>query len=262
MIHKFAESFSRYLLPVWVAAVYIFLYVPLFVLMVFSFNEITFPYYWVGFSLKWYKELFVSEDIWFAFQNSMIVGISTVLLSLSLGLLFVMWCSRKKLHGLMGIFYPNLIVPEIVLAVGLLSFFVFFNVPLGLTTLIVGHTLLGLGYAVPILYTSFNALDRRIIEASLDLGATHRQTFFKVILPMLMPSLVAAGLLVFILSLEDFLIAFFCGGTSAQTLSLYIYSMMLSGVSPVVNALATLMLVMSSLLVMVLCSIKVKAKIW
>jgi spermidine/putrescine transport system permease protein len=257
-----SSALSRVLLPIWVAAVYLFLYIPIFVLMVFSFNEIMFPYHWVGFSLKWYKELFVSSEIWSAAYYSLVVGLSSVVLSITLGLLFVIWTSRKKLEGLMGIFYPNLVIPEIVVAVGLLSFFIFFHVPLGLTSLIVGHTLLGLGYAVPLIYTRFSSLDQRIIEASLSLGATHRQTFFKVVLPMLTPALIAAGLLVFILSLDDFLIAFFCAGSSVQTLSLYIFSMIRSGVSPVVNALATFMLIVSSLLVAIFCSLKAREKIW
>ena len=252
------RKFSNIFFPLWVAATYLFLYIPIIVLVVFSFNKIAFPYRWEGFSLQWYQELFASADIWQAVQNSLIVGVSSVFLSLLLALLFVIWCSEKDIDGLMGIFYPNLVVPEIVLAVGLLSFFVFFNIPFGLHTLIVGHTLLGLGYAVPIILNRFHSLDQRIIEASLDLGATYRQTFFKVTLPMLYPALLAAGILVFILSLDDFLIAFFCSGTSSQTLSLYIFAMIRSGVSPVVNALATLMMVVSSLLVIAFCAVKAK----
>ena len=252
------RKLSQIFFPSWVAATYMFLYIPILVLVVFSFNSISFPYRWESFSWQWYQELFVSADIWQAVQNSLIVGFSSVALSLVLALLFVIWCAEKKIDYLMGIFYPNLVVPEIVLAVGLLSFFVFFNIPFGLHTLIVGHTLLGLGYAIPIVHNRFHSLDPRIIEASLDLGATYKQTFFKVILPMLYPALLAAGILVFILSLDDFLIAFFCSGTASQTLSLYIFAMVRSGVSPVVNALATLMMVVSSALVIAFCSVKAK----
>jgi spermidine/putrescine transport system permease protein len=195
------------LLPVWVAAAYLFLYIPLLVLIVFSFNSVAFPYRWVGFSWRWYYELFHSTAIWQAAWNSLIVGLSAVSLSLFIGLFFVMWNARTKKGSLLAFFYPNLVVPEIVLAVGLLSFFIFFNAHLGLGTLIVGHTLLGLGYVIPILNTSFSNIDARLIEASRDLGATPTQTFFKIVLPILTPSLVAAGLLVFIISLDDFLIA-------------------------------------------------------
>lgn len=261
-MRSIGNYFSSLFLPLWVACTYLFLYLPIIILTTFSFNEITFPYHWVGFSLKWYKELMVSTEIWDATINTLIVGLSAVFLSVLFGLFFVVWCSKKQEQRLMVFFYPNLVVPEIVVAVGLLSFFIFFNVPLGLPSLIVGHTLLGLGYTIPIIYNRYASLDRRIIEASLDLGATHRQTFFKIVLPLLRPALVAAGLLVFILSLDDFLIAFFCTGSSSQTLSLYIFSMLRSGVSPVVNALATVMLIVSSILVMGFCSIKSKAKVW
>lgn len=261
-MHKLFYRISNVALSLWVMSTYLFLYIPLFVLIVFSFNKVTFPYHWVGFSLKWYKELFATSEIWVAAQNSLIVGVSAVTLSVTFGLLFVVWSANANKQYLMAAFYPNLVVPEIVVAVGLLSFYIFFNVPLGLPSLIVGHTLLGLGYAIPIIHTRYNALDQRVVEASLDLGATYWQTFFKIVLPLLMPALIAAALLIFILSLDDFLIAFFCAGSSAQTLSLYIFAMIRSGVSPVVNALATLMLVISSILVMVFCSIKVKEDIW
>lgn len=253
---------SRLVLPLWVSLAYLFLYIPIIVLIVFSFNSIAFPYHWESFSLQWYHELYHAADLWKAVRNSLVVGFSTVALSLFIGLFFVMWNSSRKNDYLLSFFYPNLIVPEIILAVGLLSFFIFFNVPLSLGTLVVGHTLLGLGYAIPIIHESFISIDERLVEASIDLGATPTQTFFKVILPILKPSLVAAGLLVFILSLDDFLIAFFCAGSDSQTLSLYIFAMIRTGVSPEVNALATLMIVVSSFLVFLFCSLRVKEQIW
>lgn len=258
----FKQSLSRIALPLWVSCVYLFLYIPIIVLIVFSFNSIAFPYHWESFSLVWYRELFVASDLWQAAYNSLIVGLSSVCLCLVISLFFVMWSVSRKNDYLQTFFYPNLIVPEIILAVGLLSFFIFFNIPLSLGTLIVGHTLLGLGYAIPIIYESFMSIDDRLVEASLDLGATPRQTFTKIVLPILQSSLLAAGLLVFILSLDDFLIAFFCAGSDSQTLSLYIFAMIRSGVSPEVNALATLMLTVSSLLVFLFCSLRAKEQVW
>ena len=256
------NKLSKMLLPMWVVMAYLFLYIPLIVLIVFSFNDAAFPYHWVGFSWRWYQDLFASSALWAAAWNSFIVGISAVSLSLVVGLLFVMWSIQRKSDYFLTIFYPNLVVPEIVLAVGLLSFFIFFHVPLGLNTLVVAHALLGLGYTIPILHARFSSLDPRLVEASLDLGATPTQTFFKIIIPVITPALVAAGLLVFILSLDDFLIAFFCAGTDAQTLSLYIFSMIRSGVSPEVNALATLMLIVSSVLVITYSSLQIRDRIW
>jgi len=133
----------------------------------------------------------------------------------------------------------------------LLAIFSWLVIPLGLSALIVGHTLLGLGFVVPMIHARYSELDKSLLEASADLGASTVQTFFKVILPFLYPALVSAALLVFIISLDDFLIAFFCAGPTSQTLSLYIFALIRSGVSPVVNALSMFMLGVSTLLVLI-----------
>lgn len=248
---------------IFITSMYLFLYIPIVILVAFSFNNASFPAPWSGFSLKWYHDLFSSSEIWHAFSNSLIVSITATLLSLamSVGLIYY-HVMGNNLSRLLMLFYGNVIIPEIVLAVGLLSLLSMCSVPLGLTTLIVAHTVLGLGYAVPIVYTRFLELDNRIVESSLDLGATQTQTFFKITLPLLKPALIAGGLLVFILSFDDFLLSFFCSGSEAQTLSLYIFSMIRSGVSPVVNALSTLLLALTSLLVIIFCSFNARTKIF
>lgn len=232
------------------------------IIIVFSFNNAVFPYQWVGFSWRWYHELFQSSEILGAFKNSLIVACSASFLSLSLGVLFIFFGSQNKLGYLMPLFFGSILIPEIVIAVGLLSLFTLFSIPLGLTTLIACHTILGLGYVIPILSVRFAELDKSIIEASLDLGASIRQTFFKVVLPLLVPALIASALLVFIISFDDFLISFFCAGTSAQTLPLYIFAMIRTGVSPTINALSTLLLLLSSLFVLIFGSLKTKTRIF
>jgi spermidine/putrescine transport system permease protein len=254
--------FSRIALPAFVLGLFFFVYLPIFILVVFSFNKVDFPYEWVGFSLKWYKELVTSPEIWHVFKNSLIVAFSSVVLSLSMALFLIYYSSQSNLRRLLPIFYANLLFPEIVLAVGLLSLFTFFFIPLGIPSLIAGHTLLGLGYAVPILAASFAKIDKSIIEASLDLGATINQTFYKVIIPALLPSIIAAGLLVFIISFDDFLLAFFCAGPETQTLPLYIFAMIRSGVSPTINALSTLLILLSGILVLIFFSLKSKIRIF
>ena len=251
------QAITRYALPMWASFVYLFLYTPIAILVVFSFNSSGSMHEWGGFTLKWYVELFRSPEIWRALQNTFLVASVSVLLSLVMGVLFVYWGGRYRLDKFTGLFYAGVALPEIVIAVSLLSFFSFFSVPLGLTTLIAGHTLLGLGFVIPIIRTRYLELDYSLTEASLDLGASEVQTFFKIILPLLAPALVAGGLLVFILSLDDFLISFFCSGATAQTLSLYIFGLIRLGVSPVINALSTLMLAASSLLVLIFCSLKI-----
>lgn len=244
------KSFTSYLLPLFVAALYLFLYIPIFVLVIFSFNDNAFTHTWLGFTTGWYEDLFASTEVWHALKNSLLVAVSSVILSLSLGSVLIFFGSRASVKRLLLLFYGSLAMPEIVLAVCLLSLFSFLSVSLGATTLIAGHTLLGLGYVVPILHARFVELDVSLIEASYDLGATKRQTFFSIVLPLLSPALVAAGLLVFIISLDDFIISFFCAGASVQTLPLYIFAVIRTGASPMINALSTIMLLVSSFFVL------------
>lgn len=252
------RSSSYYILTACVAAAYVFLYMPIIILILFSFNNSLFPYEWKGFTLRWYAALWESTEVWDALKNSVIVALSAVFLSVTLGVSVVYYSSRSWLARLLILFYGTLAVPEIVIAAGLLSVFIGMYVPLGLTTLIVAHTLIGLGYVIPLVHTRFAELNYALTEASLDLGATRTQTFFAVILPLLSPVIIAASLLVFIISLDDFLIAFFCSGATTQTLPMYIFSMIRSGATPTVNALSTLLLLISSLLVMIFSSLNVK----
>jgi spermidine/putrescine transport system permease protein len=224
---------KRVLIGCAVAAVYLFFYVPIAVLVAFSFNSVPFPSPWVSFTFAWYHELFTTPYVWYAFLNSCVIAFCATVMSivLSLALVYLRMFKRKssKLQSLFSLFYGNLIVPEVVLGVGLLTFFVICSVPLGMLTLIVAHTVLGLGFAVPLLHGRFDELDVRLVEASLDLGATVHQTFFSIIVPLLRSTTVAAALLIFIIS------------------------MLRTGISPIMNALSTLLLILSSVLVLLFC---------
>ena len=243
---------------------YLFLYIPIIVLVVFSFNQAAFPSPWVGFTWRWYKELYYCQEVWHALLNSCLVATLATLLSLILGVFFIIYLYLSRGEGvrILSLFYGNLVIPDIVLSVGLLSLFTFFAVPLGIPTLIVAHTILGVGYVIPIVYTRFKEIDYHLTEASLDLGATPLQTFIRIILPLLKPPLIAAGLLIFMLSFDDFVFAYFCAGSSLQTLPLYIFSMIRAGVSPVVNALSTLLLIATSFFVILFCSLQVRVKVF
>ncbi len=252
------NTLGHYLLPCMVILAYLFLYVPIGVVIAFSFNNNQYSYNWVSFTTEWYTSLLEEVEVWEALRNSLVVACSSVMLSLVLGVLFIFYSTQNMLSRMIVLFYANLAVPEIVLAVGMLSFFSFFSVPLGLTTLIAGHTLIGLGYVVPIIYSRFIELSNQYVEASLDLGATKTQTLLRVVLPLLMPALMAAGLLVFIISLDDFVLSFFCSGPSAPTLPIYIFALLRSGASPMVGALSAFLLVVSSLLMMLFSLVRVK----
>lgn len=245
-----------------IALTYLFLYVPIIVLLIFSFNTEAFPSPWKEFTWKWYIALAYETHLWHSFWNSLIVAICSTTLSLTMGIFLIFYAAQGGRVGkLLHLFYANLVIPETVLAVSLLGFFSLFSIPLGLSTLVVAHTVLSLGFVIPLLYARFLELDFRLTEASLMLGANPTQTFLRVTLPLLKPTILSTALLVFILSFDDFVLSFFCAGSSAQTLSLYILSMLRSGISPVVNSLSAVLLLFSSLLVWIFLSLKSRSKI-
>jgi spermidine/putrescine transport system permease protein len=246
-----------------IALTYLFLWVPIVVLLVFSFNTEGFPSPWQSFTLKWYKELIHSVYLWEAFANSLMIAIASTLISVLLGIFLIFYVTQGgKVGKYINLFYGSVIIPETVLGVSLLGFFSLVSISLGMTTLIVGHTVLGLGFVIPMVYARYLELDDRLTEASLVLGATPIQTFFKVTLPLLRPALVTSALLVFIISFDDFILTYFTAGSSVQTLSLYILSMIRSGISPVVNALSALLLCISSVMVLIYFHLSSRSKIF
>ena len=251
------QYFIKFSQPILIGVTYLFLYLPIAVLAIFSFNDATVPTKWVGFSLRWYKELINNPEILEAFQTSIIVALSSTFLSVLFGTIFVISSKWWKKQYYFNLFYPNIILPDIILAIGVLSMFTFFRMPMGYTSLISGHTLLGLGFVIPILRARFNELDPIFTEASLDLGATYPQTFKKIIIPLLSPALIASSLLIFTLSLDDFFISFFCSSPSVQTLPVYVYSIARMGIDPTINAISAVFLTVSSIVLFLLCFFKV-----
>lgn len=239
---------SRFGFPLFIIGTYLFLYIPIFVLFYTSFNLRPDSLTWGGFTTQWYVDLFSSPEMWAALLNSLIVSTLAAFFSLVLGVMLVVGCGHQNLN-LVNLFYAPVLIPEIIVAVAMLSFFAWFAAPLGLATLVLGHTVLGLGFVVPLVHARFMELDERLVEASLDLGATKWQTYRYIILPLLKPAIISAGLLAFIISFDDFLISFFCAGPTSQTLSLYIFSTIRAGINPEINALSVLLLVTAGILV-------------
>jgi len=257
------SNFSRFLGGVFVFSLYAFLYTPIIVLIIFSFNDARFPSPWVGFTIDWYRELFEDYYLWRALRNSLVVAVFSVFLSLVMSTLLLFYAiQKKKIYKLLSQFYLNLLFPEIVLAVGLLGFFMFFSVPLGATSLIIAHTILGLGYVIPVIFSRYSEIDYRLTEAAEDLGASGRQIFMTVTVPLLKTALLASAILVFIISFDDFVFAYFCAGSSFITLPLYILSMLRVGISPEVNALSALLILFSSLMVIIYSSFKSRTRMF
>lgn len=225
------------------AAVILLLYLPIAVLVIDSFNASRFGAGWMGFSLKWYTRLYDAGPLWDALTNSLVIAISSTFTSLILGSLaaFALHCYRTPLQKVhYGMVYAPLMVPDILTGISLLLFFVALNISLGLGTVFIAHTTMCMSYVTMVMLAKLQNFDFALVEAAQDLGANSWTTFRRVLLPLLMPGFVAAGLLSFTMSIDDFVITFFVAGEGATTLPLYIYNMMKVSATPIVNALSTI----------------------
>ena len=229
--------------------VFAFLYLPISVLVGLSFNEGGLPTAWTGFSVKWYGELLANKDILRAAGNTLIVAVFSTLLSTILGSLLAVGVEIRRRNGkwLETMIFAPMIIPDIVLAIALLSFFSLLGVKMGLHTIIVSHVVFNLAFVSAVVRARLKSFDWSIVEASNDLGATTATTMRRVVLPVLMPAILAGALLAFTLSVDEFIIAFFTAGAgrSSITLPMQIFSMIRFGVTPEINALATVVMAVS-----------------
>jgi len=226
--------------------VMIFFYLPIFIVVLFSFNSSKSPE-WTGFSLKWYEQLFTSSaHIWRTFFNSLIVGISSSAIGVILGTFGAVsvYLGNKKFKKIVWTTtYIPFIIPDIIIGVSLLVFFATIHLRLSLFTIFIAHVTFSIPYTMMIILTRLQDFDKSIIEASYDLGATKFIALRKVIFPIALPGVIAAFFMAFTLSIDDFVITFFVAGPSSTTLPLQIFSMVRFGISPVINAISTLLLI-------------------
>ncbi len=238
-------------LALWSLAVYLFLYAPLLVLAAFSFNKGRLTASWEGFTFEWYLKLLDNRQVLSALRNSLVVGVAATLVSTVAGtaaaLAFHRWRFRRQ-AALDALVTLPIVVPEIVLASSLLLLFAALGLRLGFLTVILAHVAFCVSYAVVVVKARLAGFDRSLEEAAMDLGAGPFATFFKVTLPVIAPGVLAAALLSFALSIDDYVITSFVAGVGSTTLPVQIYSMVRSGVSPEINAVSTVLLVATSLL--------------
>ena len=229
----------------------VFFYLPLIVLIIYSFNDGK-GMIWNGFSLRWYKELFKhSSNIWKAFYYSIFIALISAFVSTvigTLGAIALKWFDFRGKKYLKNLSVLPLVVPDIIIGVSLLIMFATLKFKLGITTIFIAHTTFNIPYVLFIVLSRLDEFDYSIVEAAYDLGATNRQILTKVIIPMLLPAIISAFLMALTLSFDDFVITFFVSGPGSSTLPLRIYSMIRLGVSPVVNALSVILIVISILL--------------
>ncbi|MCD2347089.1 ABC transporter permease [Clostridium guangxiense] len=235
---------GKYMKKFYLTLVYIFLYAPIFFLIIFSFNSEKYSSNWGHFSLKWYSSLLSDDRILTALYYTVLVAIVSSITSTIFGTLSAI--SIDKVSGIQKkaiLNFNNIPVlnPDIVTAVSLMTLFIFFKIPFGLITLIISHIVFSTPYVILSVLPKLKQLPKDIVKASLDLGATPRYTMRKIILPQIKPGIAAGFLFAFTMSIDDFVISFFNTGNDVTNLSIEIYSMARRGISPEINALSTLM---------------------
>ncbi|MDR6265634.1 MULTISPECIES: ABC transporter permease [Rhodobacterales] len=249
MAHKSSRFLNLHL-----CLFYIFLYVPILVLMVLSFNKAGLPTVWTGFSLEWYSKLWQSKEILSAARNTLVVAVSATVLATIVGTLLAVGVeTRRQSSALDAVLFAPMIIPDIVLAIALLSFYSLLNFTLGLHSIILSHTVFNIAFVAAVVRTRMRNFDHSILEASADLGGSEVTTFFRVLLPAIAPGVIAGALLSFTLSIDEFIIAFFTAGpgSASTTLPMQIYAMIRFGVTPEINAMATIVMFVSFAIVII-----------
>ena len=232
----------------------LFLYAPIAILIVFSFNASKLSAQWQGFSLQWYAKLFSDEALISSTVNSLVVATVSTILATVLGVLTAWTLERRAFWGqaaFESLLLMPIVIPEIMMGVAMLLFFVMIGLPLSLLTMIIAHTIFNFPVVALIVRARLRKLDPLLEEAAHDLGATPWLAFRRVTLPLLMPGVIGAVLMAFTLSFDDFIISFFLAGAGSTTLPVKVYGMLKTAVTPEVNALSAVLVVISMVLVTV-----------
>lgn len=242
---KFYEKLYLYM-------IYLFLYLPIFVLIVYSFNNSKYSVAWKGFSLKWYEKLFSNSSLLEAAINSLSIAFLSATVATIIGTMGAVAMFRYHFRGkqfLRSMIYVLILSPEIVMGISLLILFVLIGLKLGFLSLFIAHITFCLPFVVVTVLSRLSGFDKSIIEASSDLGASGFYTFLHIILPSILPAVVAGFLLSFTLSLDDVIISFFVSGVEFEILPIKIFSMVRLGVKPEINALCAIMFVLTIVIV-------------
>jgi spermidine/putrescine transport system permease protein len=236
-------------------AVLVFLYLPIVITIVYSFNSAPSGFRFESFTFKWYKDLFHDTNILLAMKTTFLIGIFSSIISTIIGILgaYCIYNARIRKQNLL-LFINNIpiINPDLITGVSLLIFFVFLKIQLGFTTLLISHIVFSIPYAVLIIYPKMKTISIFCIEAAYDLGATQFQTFYKIILPEIKSAIVSATLICFTLSLDDFIVSFFTTGNDVNNLSILVYSIVRRGIRPSIGALAALMFIVIFILLFII----------
>jgi len=246
---------KKYLSKIYMGIIFIFLYAPIIVLVVFSFNESKSRGNWTGFSLKWYIELFHDHDIRSAFYYTISIALIAAIVSTILGTISAIGINsmKGKVKALiLNINYLPVVNPDIVTGISLMILYISFNMRFGFNTMLLSHIVFNTPYVILSILPKLKQLDVNMTEAAMDLGATPLYALRKVIIPEIKPGIITGFLMAFTMSIDDFIISYFTKGEGVTNLSIVIYSMARRGVRPTINALSTIMLVVVLLLMILI----------
>jgi spermidine/putrescine transport system permease protein len=243
----------RRLLATWTGFVFAFFYLPIAILVLFSFNQSKLNIVWTGFTLQWYAALWQDSVLVRTLKNSLIVATATTVASVLLGTAggWLFYRFRYRAAGFLEtlVFLP-MIVPEVILGVSLLVLFVTLGLQLGYTTIVISHVTFCFPFVMAAVQARLAGLDPSLEEAALDLGATPLQAFTKVLVPYLMPAIVSGALMSFTLSLDELIVTYFTASASTRTLPLEIFGRVKKGLDPSLNAISTVFIAFTVLAVL------------
>jgi spermidine/putrescine transport system permease protein len=231
-----------------------FIYIPIFILIVFSFNQERINAVWTGFTIDWYIRVFSDADLMHALYNSLLVGLSSTIIATILGTMAAIGMNKYNFPGKKifdAILFLPIVIPEIVMAVSMLIFYVFIQLTLGVVSIIIAHITFNIAFVFVIVRARLVGMEPQIEHAAADLGASPWQTFRHITLPLITPGIISGALLAFTISWDDFMIAFFTAGVGGTTLPMKVYSMIKFGVSPEINAISTVMILFTMILILI-----------
>lgn len=246
---------NKWLKRIYTFLIFLFLYAPIIVLIIFSFNDSKSRGVWAGFTFKWYIELFKDAEILKALYYTILIAVLSAIISTILGTfaaigIYNMPGLNKKI--ILNLNYLPVLNPDIVTAVSLMALFRFLKIDFGFSTMLLAHISFCTPYVILSVLPKLKQMNKHLAEAAMDLGATPFYALRKVIIPEIMPGIITGGLIAFTLSIDDFVISFFNSGNGVSNLSIEIFSMTRRGINPVINALSTLMFVSLMILLLII----------
>jgi len=246
---------------IYIYLVFLFLYLPIFYVIIFSFNTSKLNITFESFTFQWYGTFFKNRTLMEALTNTLIIGIISTIVSTIIGTIGAIGLSKYRFRGrevIDKLLYIPIVIPEVVLGIALLSIYSVLSIPLGLISITLSHITFSIPFVVITVRARLAGFDKYLEEAAMDLGANRIVTFWRVTLPLIMPGVLSGAMLAFSLSIDDVIISFFTAGPGSTTLPLKIFSMVKTGVTPEVNALSTVIMIVTIIIIALNTAFQVK----